>query len=579
MTLRERLINYSNDIISNKIVSCKKHKWACMRFLRDIDRENTDEFPFVFDEKKANRFFAWARLFKHTKGKLAGQYIEPDTIHLFIFGNIYGWINRNSGYRRFNKLYWQIARKNSKSQWASLVASFECFAFDERGVEQFEVYCAATKLKQAQIVYKEIVTMLNNCQLLKGKYLISYGMIVHKKTGSFITCLSQDDKKKGDGPNPQCGIIDEVHQHETTEIEDSIETGMNARMQPLLLKITTAGINLDVPCYRIEYDLVTKILDPNVAIALENYFVMINEVDICELEKENETIDDPIQKIKNEIIKNPSLLFKSNPIVCSYPEGVESLNKKLAEAIAAPEKMTTFLTKYANIWVHARPESFMDMGKWSQCKNIIPNLSGQYCVIGGDMSAKLDMTSLAFEFKIDDTYYIFSHSFIPEDTLQAKMQTDKMPYDMWVEQGFITLVSGAVIDYMAMMEYAIEITDKKNWRRLEWALDPWGTTQLSHRLIERGETVVEVIQGYKTLSEPTKNFKEETYRKKIMHDGNPVLTWAISNAVKRIDYNKNEQLDKSKSTKRIDPIAAAINAHSRAIVSDFVVAEPMVLSC
>lgn len=566
MTLREQLIQYCNDVISNQIISCKKHKWACMRFLRDLDRENTDEFPYVFIEEKAERFFAWVSFFKHTKGKLAGQQIELHIFWKFVTANIYGWIHRENGYRRFNKFYAQVARKNAKSQVLSLMASYEAMAFDENGIEQAEVYCTATKSDQAKIVYNEIVTMLSKSPVLKGKYKVAYGRITHKKTGSFIRPLSKDDQKTGDGYNPQCGIIDEYHAHETSDMYEVIESGMGARTQPILGIITTSGFNLDAPCFRVEYDLVSKILDPEIRLPLENYFAIV-----CEVDNEYEEIEgvDPVDQIIEQIQNDFTRLFKANPIICSYPEGIEYLKQKLAEVSEAMEKMTGFLTKHANVWVNRKPAAYMDMAKWNKCVGVLPDLRGHSCVIGTDMSAKLDLTSLGFEFKVDGKYYLFSHSFIPEDSIKEKIKKDKMPYDLWVREGYITAIPGSVIDYRVMLDYAMKITEEKGWVRHEWALDPWGTIQVSNILQDDNETPVDVIQGLKTLSEPTKDFREQVYMGNVVHDGNPVLTWAMSNAVTKSRDQSYVMLDKSKSTKRIDPVAAMITAHVRAMVSDF----------
>jgi phage terminase large subunit-like protein len=366
--LRDDLIQYSQDVTSGKVTACQKHKWACERFLRDLSREGTDEFPFVFSEEKANRFLDWMRLFKHRKGVLKGEHIEPHIIQKFVFGNIYGWIHKDTGYRRFNKAYWQVGRKNAKSQSLSCVRSYEEMAFGEGASE---VYCTATKRKQARIVYDETVAMLNGCPELKGKYKIAYGQIVHKKTGSIMEALSKEDGKKGDGYNPQCGIIDEYHAHETSEMYDIIDSGMVARPQPLLMIITTAGFDLSNPCYSVEYKLVSHILDPHNPYENENYFVMINELDKEDLEKD-------------EGIKNEAVWGKANPIVCSYPEGIDSIRKRLNLALEAPEKMRDFLTKTLNVWVQMREFGYMDLSKWAKCgKNFdIEILRGEECTVG-----------------------------------------------------------------------------------------------------------------------------------------------------------------------------------------------------
>ena len=554
MTLREELIQYSDDVIAGTVIACQKHKWACMRFLRDIENEDTDKFPYVFNEAAAERLFDWMRLFKHRKGVLAGQYIDPHITQKFIFGNVYGWIHRDTGYRRFTKVYWQVGRKNVKSQSLSCVGSYELMAFGENASE---VYCAATKTKQAKIVWSETESMLNNCPDLKGKFKVAYGEIVHLKTESIMTALSQEDKKSGDGFNPQCGIIDEYHAHSSSEMYDIIDSGMGARAQPLILIITTAGFNLSYPCYSVEYHLVIKILNPNIDFNADNYFVMINEMDT---DDEGNMIDD---------VTDEKSWLKANPILCSYPEGIKYVRERMQLAQEQPEKMRDFLTKNMNIWINQRANGYMNMDKWAACKGVIPDLTGKECYIGIDMSSKIDLTSVGFDIPLDDdNFIVLSHSFMPADTIAAKRNTDKVPYDLWIKQGWITVIPGAVVDYRFVHKYIREEIDQRGLIPKESCFDPWSAQAIANDMMDDGFECIEVIQGMKTLSEPTKSFRESVYQGKLLHEGDPVLGWAISNAVTRQDDKENIQLDKSKSIERIDPIASLINAHVRAIVQE-----------
>lgn len=569
MGILDELLDYCERTIVDTATTCQKHRWACERFKRDQAHQGTDEFPYTFDEKRAESFFGWTRLFKHRKGVLKGKQIELAPIQRFVFGNIYGWYHRETGYRRFNKLYWQVARKNAKSQSLAMVGTYEMCGFDPTRTETMEVFCAATKTEQAKIVYDEAVAMINGC-LLRDRFTIAYGRITHKKTGSVMRALSEEDRKTGDGLNPQCGIVDEYHAHETSEIYDVIDSGMGARTQPLLAIITTAGFDLVNPCYRVEYDLVSKILNPAVPVELDNYFAMVNEL---ETNNTSEKITTPDGRIvpPGELlddINNPDVWIKANPIICSYPEGVDYLRKKLEEANHAPEKMRNYLTKHMDVWVNQREAGYMNMARWSACPQEIPDLRGERCFVGLDLSAKIDLTSVGFVFPVGERYVVLSHSFMPEETLDAKMKTDKVPYDQWVKAGHLTLTDGAVVDYRAVKRYAQERARAAGWCVVEWCIDTWGAAQIAADLSDEGETVVEIVQGIKTLSEPTKNFRDMVVSGRIIHDGNPVLGWAVSNAVvDRVDRNENIILNKSKSRERIDPIAAVINAHVRAMVA------------
>lgn len=547
--LKEWLIDYSNDVLSGEIIACQKHKWACERFLRDIEREGTDEFPYVFDDEKGLKFLRWMSLFKHRKGVLQGKNIEPHPIQVFVFGNIYGWVHKDTGYRRFKKAYWQVGRKNAKSQSLACVGTYELMALGEGSSE---VYCAATKKDQAKIVWEEAEAMLNACEDLRGKFKVSYGVIRHPKSGSIFKPLSKEDGKKGDGTNPQCGIVDEYHLHPTSEVYDVIDSGMVARTQPLLMIITTAGHEINNPCYRVEYQLVSNILNPDHPTKPEDYFTMVNELD------------------KGDDIKDESVWIKANPILCSYENGIRSLRDKLVIALDAPEKMREFLTKHMNIWVDQRENGYMALDKWKACAvKRMPSLKGMKCYAGLDLSATTDLTGLAFEFPLEDgKKAVIAHGFMPEDKLNERRKTDNVPYDLWIRKGWLSVTPGSVVDYGYVIEYFKRIVKENEWEVIENCFDKWNASHLAQELTDEGYTMVEIPQAIKYLSLPTKNFREQVLQGNIIHDGNELLTWCIGNAVTRVDSQENIMLDKSKSTNRIDLIAALINAHARAMVNE-----------
>lgn len=555
MNLTDELIQYCNDILTNKILGCQKHKWACQRFLNDLNKQGTDEFPYIFNEDKANRFLDWMRLFKHTKGPLQGQNIEPHIIQKFVFGNIFGWIHKDTGYRRFKKSYWQEARKNAKSQGESCVGTYETFADGENASE---VYCAATKTKQSKIVWNEAKLQVKRCRELKGKYKIANGQITHLKTDSYMTYLSKEDGKTGDGFNPQCGIIDEYHLHSTTEMYDILDSGMGARTQPLMMIITTAGYNLNNPCYRVEYKYVSNILDPDSPVQNDEYYAMINELDT---DKDGKLIDD---------IRDEKVWIKANPIVAENEVGLNYLRGQLKAALAEPEKMKTFLTKNMDVWIDKKARGYMEMDKWKACgvkEFNYNNLLNMECIAGLDLSAKHDLTSISFDFKLDDGKYVaLSHSFMPKDRLQEKIIKDKMPYDVWADQGWITLTPGSVVDYSYIKKYLEDMHRQYKWRYREIAYDPWNATQFAIIMENEGYTMVEMRQGIRSLGEGTKSFRDETYASNIIHDCDPVLEMALRNAVTKEDVNENIMLDKEKSTMRIDPAASMMNAHARMII-------------
>ncbi len=547
------LYQYVIDVLDGKIKACKKHRRACQRFLDDLDKVGDENFPYYFDLEELYRFYKWAYMFKHRKGILAGRQIDirDSPFILFVAGNIFSWKRKSTKLRRYRKAYIQVARKNVKSQLLALIGSYENFLAEE----QSEVYIAGWGREQSSIVYNEIESQINSCSLLKGKYTTSYGMIKHVKSGSFIKPLSRESRKTGDGTNPSLGIVDEYHCHATSEIYDVILSGMVARPQPLMVIITTAGFNLASPCYT-EYTYVSNILDENSPIENDEYFAII-----CELEMGDD-------------IKDETNWIKANPIVATYKEGLAYLRSELKSALDVPEKMRNFLTKNLNIWVDQKDNGYMSLEKWNSCGQEVDlsSLKGLECIVGVDLSAKLDLTSVTFEFKIvaDDSevYLVLSHSFMPEDRLTEKRNSDKVPYDLWVQQGWITATPGSVVDYAFVKSYIRNFEKEHGITIKEICADPWNALSFMQDMEAEGYTLIEVRQGIQTLGGPTKDFREQVYQKKVIHNNNPVLTWSIGNAITRQDHNENIKLDKEKSKDRIDPIASAINSHVRAMLLD-----------
>lgn len=566
MTIKEELIQYAKDCINDNKHCCQKHRWACERFLRDISREGTDEFPYIFDDAKAERFYKWASLHKHTKGVLVNMPIIFTPIQRFIFGNIYGWVHKDTGYRRFTKAYWQVGRKNAKSQSLGLVGDYELMALGE---DNSEVYIGATKTLQAKIIYNEVIAMLKKSSaLFKGKWKEAYSTIVHIKSNSIMRALSKDDGKTGDGLNPQCGLIDEYHAHPTDEILEVIKTGMIARRQPLLFIITTAGNNLGGPCYRIEYPLVSQILNPDIEFDIPDYFCMVNELD---RDEEGNLIDD---------INDEECWIKANPIAATYEVGLKNIRSNYMSAIKSPEKMVSFMTKNMNIWVKQSAQSYIDMAKWKVRGRLNEDfendlgisLYGYDAYVGIDVSKTIDLTAAGIVIPVDinnsKKFITLAHGFIPEETVQTKERTDKIPYRLWSERGWLTITPGEIVDYRFMTKWIEETLNKYGLNIKDVCYDPYNATHYTQELeSNKGWGIVEIRQGIITLSEPTKSFRAETYQGNILHPTNDLLDWAISNAVTKVDAQENIMLDKAKSTERIDPIAAVINAYTRAKVA------------
>lgn len=535
--LSDRVDKYCNDIISGNIVACKKHKLACERFFKFKEKYNFDKIELL-------KFYVWAKQFKHRAGVLKGKYIELHDFNLFEAANIL-CLKKDDGLRLTRKAYIQTARKNVKTQFMAMLSSY--IAYNTKD-EQQEVYLAGWDKSQSNLCYREIVYQLNTSKKIKGKWKDSYGKITFKKDGSFIQPLSREARNTGDGTNPSVGIIDEYHAHKTSEIYDVIESGMVAREEPLMIAITTAGFDLSHPCYK-EYQYVSKILNPSLKdIENDEYFIVV-----CEVEKDDD-------------IKDESIWPKANPVVSTYEVGLNYLRSKLKDALNAPEKMRNFLTKNLDRWVNMKEDGYMNMDKWSESEADL-DLSyfcNEFSVLGVDLSTKLDLTSIAFEFYKDGLYYTCQHSWIPEEAYNARMNEGRYRFDLWKEAGYLTVIPGAVIDYNYIKEYIHSTEEEYGIHILEICYDPYNASQFIQDFEFEGYTCVEVRQGAFTLNEPTKDYRDKIYDGSMKHLRDGLYDWSASNAVATQHKQEYIMLDKSKSAEKIDPMAATINAHYRA---------------
>lgn len=562
------IMMYAEDCINHPETNCKKHRWACERLLRDVDRMNREDpgFPFYWDEEKADSIVQWFHLLNHSKGPLAGKPIDLTEWQKFRLCQLYGWRRKEDGKRRFRKSFTEVGRKNAKSQEEAGVALYEISVTATENGEVAECYTAGTKRDQSKIVFNEAGLMLRK-SILRPKFQVKKTEIVHKKSESFIRPLSKEDGKTGDGTNPAVLIIDEYHQHPNTDFYD-LGIGSNTK-EPLLMIITTAGKDLTYPCYTQEYKYCSDVLNPDTDTENDEYLI-----DICEL--------DPEDYANLEDVGDETKWIKANPIRMTYKEGIEKIRGDYIVAKSMPEKMPGFLTKALNVWVQAKENGYMDMAKWKACQSDISlsDCRGMPVYVGFDMSAKIDLTSVAFVIPIRSSeydaagkeiirYFVFAHSFIPtREKLMEHVVKDKAPFDAWELQGFITITDTPIVDQGAVMKYVLDTCTKYSLDIKCLCFDPANASKLMMDLSNEGFDVEEVYQSHKSLNEATQGFREQVYCGNVMHEFNPVLNFAMSNAVIRQNQGLIK-IDKDASTKRIDPVDATLCGFKLAMYHEF----------
>jgi len=539
---------YALDVVEGRRVVGTSERMACERHLRDLERQGTDVFPWVFDESRANRVYEFIGYCHHFEGELAGQPIVLEAFQKFDIGSIFGWVHKDTGARRFKKGLILMARKNGKT---ALLAAVDLYLMVGDNEMSPAVYCAAVDRGQARLMYDASKTMAENSPDIARRLIIRDYKMTHATRGGIMMPLSKSTKNK-DGLHPSGAVVDEYHAHETSEIYDLLSSAKGGhRLQPLIMIISTAGMDVESPCHA-EYEYCWMILKDNTL--NERYFVMIRELGP----------DDDEHDPKNWI--------KANPLRMLLPRSVEELQEQHDEAFGSADaaKIRTFRVKNLNRWVQGNEHTFMAdyMDKWETLKvspeEFLKLTTGRSCLVGSDLSRKIDLTGVGYIFILSDGRIgVKAHGFIPEESIKKHEKTDRVPYRDWtLADRWMTATPGDVTDYRAVMKYIDDSRTKYDWKVHQVCYDPYNATQFATEISDMGYMTVEIRQTMQVLSEPTKLFRDLVAAGKIVHDGSPALTWCVGNAREIVDSKDNVMISKknASATKRIDLLAALITA-------------------
>lgn len=570
----ERARAYAERVVSGNEVAGRFERLACQRFLDDLDvRQGRDDFAYRFDPAIGARACRFVDLMPHIKGEWARpvyidgqlQYakLNMEDWQVFKTINLFGWVQKQpSGpdkdryLRRFRRFYEEVARKNAKSTWAAAVLLLLLAADGEPGAQ---VYSAATTGEQAREVFDVARNMAEREPVFKKRFDVDVGKhdITIAATASGAKPLNAEGSTL-DGLNIHGAIVDELHAHKTRALYDVLDSATGARSQPLIIMITTAGSDRSGICYE-QRDYTIKVLERT--IEDESWFGMIF------------TLDD------GDLWHDPAVWRKSNP---NYGISVKEDDMQAAcrKALATPSAQGNFLTKRMNVWVNA-DSAWMDMQAWDKCADRTLNLEKVKhlpCVAALDLASKIDIAAKVriFHDATADRYYLVPTFWLPE---RAVEQGGNSQYDGWRRAGHLVVTDGEVIDF-DLIEDAVR-ADVGMLDVTEVAFDPWQATQLAGHLLDDGVPMVEVRQTVQNLSEPMKEFEALVLQGKLVHDGNPAMTWMVSNVVAHRDAKDNIYPRKEFPANKIDGAVAAIMAIGRLVAADsgnvqqgFVVLEP-----
>lgn len=549
---------YAKDVLEGKIVTGKLVKLACERHLNDLERAKTEEFPYYFDIEEADKTFKFFELLKFTDGEIAGQQVKLLSFQHFILGNLFGWKNKETGYRRYKKSFTMLARKNAKSLINSGIA-IKLAGFDN--YPNAQVYIGATKMQQAKVVWGQASNFIKVESQLKELCRVRehISTIEFKHNGSKIVALGRDTNSI-DGFDVHGAVLDEVHSYKNNQMIKLLEDGAVNQANALISQITTAGFNLNGYCYK-EWEYCKNVL--NGLVENDNYFIYIAQMDE----------EDNIWDEKNWI--------KANPLVASLPKGMENLRIKAKEAREkGGEDLRDFITKTVNNWYKYSDKGYLTpkMVKGAESDLDLEDFRGQECVVGLDLSSGGDLTSLALEFKYydeitkEDKYFIHSHSFIPVNRVDEHMKTDKVPYDVWINDGLLTpteTLSGVKTDYKYIISYLKELIDNYELKLTAIAYDNFNANAFLADLEDFGVDTISITQSCKSLNDATVDFKLTMEAGNInFNRNNHLLKWSLANAITVSNSFGEIKIDKQAKSCRIDAVDSVIDAHKIIMQND-----------
>lgn len=512
------------------------------RMCEEMERQNDDSFPFYFDEDIGNHAIEFIEIFcKHYQGEHAGSIVKLELFQKAFVQALFGWLEKDSGYRRYREYYFEVPRKHGKSFLSACIAVYMLVADGEDGAE---VYSAATKLEQAKIIYNAAKNIVEQSKELSALVKSTREGLSFKMTRSVMKPLPNESKSL-DGLNIHFAALDEIHEQRDRNMYDVLKQGMKARRQPLIGCITTSGF------YR------------------EGLYDNLHEYacDVALGLKKDDRILPIVYKLDElEEWMNPKMWIKANPglgTIKSYVQLADDVERAKQDASYLP----TLLVKDFNMKQN-------EQSAWLPLESIINEtvvdmeyLKKSYAIGGCDLSATTDLTcaTLLIRKPNDINIYVLQHYFIPQAKVDKLEQTKskEAPYKLWSEQGWLTINPGAAVDYSAVTNWFLEMVQKYNIRPLwicyDRALSGYWVPEMEGKGFEMEKTA----QGPFTWSQPMKEMGAALEEHIVVYNNNPVLRWCLANTAKK-SQNKDGietiQPVKIQQSRRIDGMVSLLNA-------------------
>ncbi|WP_239724913.1 MULTISPECIES: terminase TerL endonuclease subunit [unclassified Mammaliicoccus] len=529
------IVQYWQEMEKGNIVVSKRIYKQYQKLVQDIEHHD----KYIFDESKANRPIKFIETFcKHSKGELAGKPLKLALFQRAYISALFGFIDKDTGHRRYTESFFFVARKSGKSTMLAAISLYMLMADGESGAE---VYSVASKRDQANILFDQAHEMIKQSPDLNKNIRKRKSDLYFPHNFSKMQSLGKNSNSL-DGLNAHLVVIDELHSIQDRNLYEVMKQSQSARTQPLLIMITTAGTHRGT-IFDDLYEYACNVVDGN--FEDDNFLPIMYELD----EKAEFKIPDRWQKA------NPAL---------GISKRVEDLERKVARAKNNPSDLTGILTKDFNIreitnsaWL-----TFEDINNEDTFD--IKDFAGKYAIGGADLSITTDLSCATLLFVDPETEQRYVHQmyWLPQDSLQKRVQEDKIPYDKWHEQGYLRLCSGNTIDYSDITDWFLEMLNEYDITPLWIYYDNYSARYWVDEMEAYGFKMVRTQQGARTLSLPMQNMGADLQKKKINYNNHPILKWCLTNTGIETDRNGNIVPIKSQSPKRrIDGTASLLDAY------------------
>ena len=523
--VQQRVERYVEDVLSGRIPSCRTITLAIERWERDM--ANPDLYV---DWDVLTNFDKFAYEFKHYKGPLSGQRFLLEDWELFIAANVLSLKWKSTGRRKYRQADIEVPRKNGKTFFVSVLALFLLLLDGESGPE---VYTAAMDQAQARLCYDAAETLVKRSIFAPMVKIYNWGLKVPSSVGVFKP-LSKDTENK-DGLNISAANCDECHAWPNTKMTDVIKTGTSARAQPVIFRISTAGLDTSVPYFQDIEDYIKEL--EGVLPLEEDHFFFLYAPD-----KGDDWEDVEVWKKLN-----PNLGVSKT---WDYMWSVYNEAKTRGGSY-----VTNFKTKDLNMWVNA-PETWIEDEdvRENNAPFDVNQLKGADCYVGLDLASKNDISAVCLffpRFMVATFFFV-----VPEAKLEETK--DRVDYQRWKDEGWLTVVPGKVLDEDWFVDFLLGKLQLYRVRCL--AYDPWAMWNIVPKLRKYESVLMAYQQSIRYMSVPTKWVETEVLAHRLNFLNNPVIRWMFRNVVIYIDPNANVKLDKARSRNKIDGVVALVDA-------------------